>query len=327
MPPAPWNGRRAGGSAVNQGASTRVERAEAHPTPAAAAFLGRSLHFPLDTDIAGLYGVRMSVTSKQILQATGLKTAKTLTRWAKSGIIPGPHVGTHPAGRGKIAYWPNWVLERCQRIAELMRQGHTLGSAASVLESERTLRLIDEVEKSPDLGALLSKKVELPNGRETSLELVIDAFIARAVDNIALGEGVRNKLIMQLRKAEVAELSLRLFHAGYNPICVFNGERIEVIPDFLVSHRLSDEQSVGSTCLMIPTLPPLRKAFSAFGRTLPQEPVVRPAPKVCAREGDTIVEYQIVLGGQLGFELLRETADTVGFAQQTATQARIDGCE
>jgi len=86
----------------------------------------------------------MSVTSKQILQATGFKSPKTLTRWAKSGIIPGPHVGTHPSGRGKIAYWPDWVLERCQRIAELLRQGHTLGSASSVLENERTLRLIDE---------------------------------------------------------------------------------------------------------------------------------------------------------------------------------------
>jgi hypothetical protein len=267
----------------------------------------------------------MSITSKQILQATGLKSAKTLTRWAKSGIIPGPHVGTHPAGRGKIAYWPDWVLERCQRIAGLIRQGHTLGSAASVLENERTLRLIDEVEKSPDRGALLSKKVQLPNGRETNLELFIDAFIARAVDDITVGEALRNKLIVQLRKAEVAELSLRLFHAGYNPICLFNGERIEVIPDFLVSHRLTDEQSVGSTCLLIPTLPPLRKAFSAFGRTLPKEPVVRPAPKVYAREGDTIVEYQIFLGGQLGFELLRETANTVGFAQQTAAQDRIDG--
>ena len=155
--------------------------------------------------------------------------------------------------------------------------------------------------------------------------MFVDAFIARAVDDITVGEALRNNLIVQLRKAAVAELSLRLFHAGYNPICLFNGERIEVIPDFLVSHRLNDEQSVGSTCLLIPTLPPLRKAFSAFGRTLPKEPVVRPAPKVYAREGDTIVEYQIFLGGQLGFELLRETANTVGFAQQTAAQDRIDG--
>ena len=260
----------------------------------------------------------MSVTSKQILQAAGFKSPKTLTRWAKSGIIPGPHVGTHPSGRGKIAYWPDWVLERCQRIAELLRQGHTLGSAFSVLENERTLRLIDEVEKSPDFGELRSKNVQLPNGQETNLEFFIDAFIAQAADNITVGEALRNKLVVQMRNADVAGWSLRLFRAGYNPVCLFNGERIEVIPDFLVSHCLSDEQSVGSICLVIATLPPLRKAFSALGRTLPKEPVVRPAPKVWAREGDAIVEYQIFLGGQLGFELLRETANTVGLVQPIA---------
>jgi hypothetical protein len=272
----------------------------------------------LDRDITGTYIVLMSVTSKQILQATGFKSPKTLTRWAKSGIIPGPHVGTHPSGRGKIAYWPDWVLERCQRIAELLRQGHTLGSASSVLENERTLRLIDEVEKSADFDELLSKKVQLPNGQEINLELFIDAFIAQAAANITVGEALRNKLVVQMRNADVAGWSLRLFQAGYNPVCLFNGERIEVIPDFLVSHRLSEEQSDGSTCLVIATLPPLRKAFSALGRTLPKEPVVRPAPKVWARDGDAIVEYQIFLGGQLGFELLRETANTVGLVQPTA---------
>ena len=126
----------------------------------------------LDRDIIGTYIVFVSVTSKQILQAAGFKSPKTLTRWAKAGIIPGPHVGTHPSGRGKIAYWPDWVLERCQRIAELLRQGHTLGSASSVLENERTLRLIDEVEKSPDLGELLSKKSNSRTGRKPILNFL-----------------------------------------------------------------------------------------------------------------------------------------------------------
>lgn len=260
----------------------------------------------------------MSITSKQILQATGLKSAKTLTRWAKSGIIPRPHVGTHPSGRGKIAYWPDGVLARCQRIAELLRQGHTLGSAYSVLETDRTLRLIDEAEQSPDVGALVSKKVRLPNGQETNLESVVDAFIAQAADNLIVGDALHHKLVMQMRNANVAGWSLKLLAAGYNPVCVFNGERIEVFPDFLVSHHLSDEQSGGSTCLVIATLPLLRKAFAALGRTLPKEPAVRPAPQVWAREGDAIVEYQVFLGGQLGFELLRETANTVGLVQPVA---------
>jgi len=63
------------------------------------------------------------------------------------------------------------------------------------------------------------------------------------------------------------------------------------------------------------------KAFSALGRPLPKEPVVRPRESVAARS-DTIVEYEIFLGGRLGFELLRETANTVGLVH-THCKARV----
>src|SRR4051794_10593093 len=102
------------------------------------------------------------VTSQQILQATGLKSQKTLTRWAHARIIPEPLIGTHPAGRDKIAYWPDWVLERCKRIVELQRQGHTLSSALTALEYERMLRTIEEAKTAPDVRKVLSdKKVTL----------------------------------------------------------------------------------------------------------------------------------------------------------------------
>jgi hypothetical protein len=258
----------------------------------------------------------MSVTSKQILEATGLKSPKTLTRWAKRGIIPGPHVATHPSGRGKIAYWPDSVLERCRRVAELLRQGHTLGSALSLLGYEQTLRVIEEGEKSADFDTVLSKKiVHLANGQETNLDLFIHAFIAQLVDKIYFGESLRRKLFVEMHNANVASWSLKLFEAGYNPVCLFDGERIEVVPDFMVSHLLSEEESVQSARLVVPILPPLRKAFSALGRPLPSGPLTHAAPKVWGREGDAIVEYQMFLGGALGFELIRETANTVGIAQ------------
>jgi hypothetical protein len=263
----------------------------------------------------------MSVTSKQILEATGLKSPKTLTRWAKSGVIPGPYVGTHPSGRGKIAYWPDWVLGRCKRIAELLRQGHTLASAISVLENERILRLIDEVENFPDLGEQLSKKkVKLPNGQETNLSSFIHAFIAQAADTLKVSESLRKEFFAHLHDADVAGWSLRFLEAGYNPVCLFDGERIEVIPDFRVAHRLGDEQSVASAWLVITILPSLRKAFSALGRALPKRPTVRPAPKVWVSDGDALVEYSVFLGGVLGFEVVREAASTIGITPKIEKQ-------
>jgi hypothetical protein len=256
----------------------------------------------------------MSVTSRQILEATGLKSAKTLTRWAKLGVIPGPHIGTHPSGRGKIAYWPDYVLERCERIAGLVRQGHTLGSACSILEHERILHLIDEVEKSPDhLGQLLSMKVKLPDGQEINVDSFIYAFIAKSMDSIILDAPRRKAFVEQMRDSRVAAKALQFIQDGYNPICLYDGgERIEVIPDFLVSHRLREEEASESGWLVVPILQPARKALSALGRVLPIGPLARAAPKIWARQGDTIVEYPIYLGGRLGFELIRELANTIG---------------
>ena len=208
------------------------------------------------------------------------------------------------------------MLERCRRVAELLRQGHTLGSALSLLGYEQTLRVIEEGEKSADFDTVLSKKkVHLANGQETNLDLFIHAFIAQAVDKIYFGESLCKKLFVEMHNANVASWSLKLFEAGYNPVCLFDGERSEVVPDFMVSHLLSEEEPVQSARLVVPILPPLRKAFSALGRPLPSRPLAHAAPKVWGREGDAIVEYQMFLGGALGFELIRETANTVGIVQ------------
>jgi hypothetical protein len=253
------------------------------------------------------------ITSHQILQATGLKSQKTLTRWAHAGIIPEPLIGTHPAGRGKIAYWPDWVLERCKQIVELQRQGHTLSSALATLEHERMLRNIEKVKTAPDVGKVLAeKKVALAGGREVDLGSLLAAFVAKEAEGVVADAALRSKLAAELRKAGVAAEGLRFAAAGYCPVCFFDGRQVEVVPDFLVGHKLSEERPPASAWVVIPLLPALRKAFSALGRDLPARPSVRPAPKVWAHEGGAIIEYGIFLGGGLGFELIRETAKTIG---------------
>ena len=49
-----------------------------------------------------------------------------------------------------------------------------------------------------------------------------------------------------------------------------------------------------------------------FGRDLPSQPSISPAPRVWARQGDAVVEVDVLLGGQLGFEMIRESAKTIG---------------
>jgi MerR HTH family regulatory protein len=77
------------------------------------------------------------VTSKQLLKVAGLKSARTLKRWADAGFIPQTQIGTHPDGHGKMGFWPDWVLERCRKIVELRRQGHSIPAAIRMIEEAR----------------------------------------------------------------------------------------------------------------------------------------------------------------------------------------------
>lgn len=66
------------------------------------------------------------ISSKKILEALGRKAGKTLTRWYQQGLIPKPEVKTHPNGRGKMAFWDDWVLGRCLEIKKLLLEGQSL---------------------------------------------------------------------------------------------------------------------------------------------------------------------------------------------------------
>jgi len=204
------------------------------------------------------------------------------------------------------------VLERCERIAELVQQGHTLSSAGFTLEQERMLRLMEEVEKSPRRPGerLLSKDIKLRDGKKIKLDAFIHAFIAKAIDSIGLPE--RKNFVALMRDSDVASTALQFIQAGYNPVCMFDGEQIEVVPDFIVSHWLSEKEPSKLAWLVVSLLRPIRQAFSALGLVLPDPVLARAAPKIWGYDGDTIVEYNIFLGGGLGFELLRETASTIG---------------
>jgi hypothetical protein len=253
------------------------------------------------------------ITSKQILKAAGLKSAKTLTRWAGAGFIPKPHIGTHPKGRGKIAYWPDWVLDRCRRIAALQREGHTLASAVFAIEHDRMVKLMEHVETSPSVDTILSgQKIKLHDGRELDLASLLHIAIVKEAANVVLDPAAQQKLALQMRAAGVAAEGLRFMRAGYNPICLFDGEKTKVMPDFLVAHMLSEAKPSPSAWMIIPLLPPLRKTFSSLGRELPKVPTARPAPKVWFTQGDAIVEYDVFLGGILGFELINDGARTIG---------------
>jgi len=252
------------------------------------------------------------VTSKDIVDKTRLST-KTLTRWWQRGIIPKPAVRTHPNGRGKIAYWPDWVLDRCVRIVELRKQGHDLKTAVMMLGAERVEKLVEKVRKNESFSQILAgKEVRLADGKTVSLIEVFQALIMQAVEQSVVDRDLHSLIATQLREDRLAALAIDMIQNGYNMLLTFDGTKTRVEPDFLLGHLYEQTGPTARSFVAVPLLGPFRRLLEALGGLhLIRDPAVTPAPKVWVKEGDVMVEYVIYLGGRLGFELVRETATTI----------------
>ncbi len=252
------------------------------------------------------------ITSLDILDKTGIKSAKTLTRWHQRGLIPEPMVRTHPSGRGKVAYWPDWVLDRCLKIVELQRQGHSLQSAALVLAGERFRDNEERVAREPNVSDLLAahQVKHTPERDGTLLEALLFALLA-SVKHRVTDDGERAALFLKLKERDAVGLTLNLWRAGYNPVLVYDGEQVDIVPDFVVGWRLSEGHPPQTAFVVAPLLPTLLKAMPKLERFVGTLPTAWPAPKVWMQHGDAIVEYAYAPAGPLGFELIRETARVV----------------
>jgi len=252
------------------------------------------------------------ITSRDILDKTGLKSAKTLTRWHQRGLIPEPLIRSHPSGRGKVAYWPDWVLDRCLKIVELQRQGHSLQSAALVLADERFRENEERVAREPNVSDLLAaRRVKLTPERDGTLLEALLLAVLGSVKHRVRDAGERGALLAKLKKQNAVGLTLNLWRAGYNPVLVYDGERVDILPDFLVGWRLSEGHPPQTAFVVAPLLPTLLGAMPMLERFVGTPPTAWPAPKVWMKDGDAIVEYAYAPAGPLGFELIRETARVV----------------
>jgi DNA-binding transcriptional MerR regulator len=248
------------------------------------------------------------ITTTEVAKRTGL-SVKTLSRWANRGIIPKPATRTHPKGRGKIGYWPDHMLERCLRLAQLRKAGHDIETAAVMLQAESLSKNLEALDKPSLADVLDQKKVRASDGREISLLDVLLAIISADIRASVLDRDHHGTVIAQLRADNKLQLAMRLIQGGYNPYLTFDGREVRIEPDFLLCYGTS----VPMPLFQLPLLPPIRKLFATLGaEELIREPRVMPAPKVWVNEGGVMVEYTTYLAGPLGFELLRHTAQTIG---------------
>ena len=100
------------------------------------------------------------VTAADILAVVPI-TRKTLWLWQKKyKFFPDPQKEAHPKGKGIVGYYPAWVLERCQKVYGLQKDGYKISMIQEILHreaEEKSSKKILVVDDEKKFASLLKK--------------------------------------------------------------------------------------------------------------------------------------------------------------------------
>ncbi len=237
------------------------------------------------------------VTSREIMQATGITNVATLVRWhGREGLIPPPEIRTHPNGRGKMAYWPEWVLHRCVQIKQLRNEGQSLAQIREFFGSDWKTAERQYVRRYrySDVSRKLDESAARDNMQDTIVHFLLDwmrqqqtTILKAAVPTIA-----QNSI----------EKAIAMLEDGINPVFILTGDTAILTADFAVSLQLAKCCSVGESFMVIP----VRKELSAYLSklaTIPEQPLITPCEKVVRRTNMNNEEAKVVVMDSWEFEL------------------------
>lgn len=243
------------------------------------------------------------ISSQEILDRVDIDAAKTLTRWHQRGLIPPPEIGTHPNGRGKMAYWPAWVLNRCIKIRKLIKSGHRLDEIKRILgdnwkkEAQETRRRYRFTEASRKLekDVAVSTLAELVWARLSPVLNRLGAKVTR----------VSESMDKQMFQESIITEAIELVAAGMNPVVMFDGDQLHLVPDFLVSHMLAKSARNGTAHIVVPIHKDVTDAFSDVIPELPERPTVRPVQRVQEEHDEKTNERNFCVTAPFQYEMGR----------------------
>ncbi len=237
------------------------------------------------------------VTSQQIMSATGISNIVTLTRWHRMGLIPPPDVRTHPGGQGKMAYWPEWVLERCVRIKQLRKTGARLSKIKEILggDWENEGRKYQRRRyRFAEANQQMERQAALVNLRET-VEQTLRGWISFQQSRL-------RKTSVPFIASQIVDQAILLMEQGCNPVLVFDRGEVRVAPDFLVSQQLAGSRSLDRPLFVVPLFDVLQRYFRDLS-TIPPKPIVRPSEKVLVSGPEGEHELRFVATHDWSFEI------------------------
>lgn len=237
------------------------------------------------------------VTSREIMKATGIANVATLVRWhGKEKLIPPPDVRTHPSGRGKMAFWPEWVLHRCLRIKQLRNEGKSLAEIRQLLGDD--WEKAERQHQRRYVFADVSHQMDV-RAAHSNLQQAVEHFLAVWIKE---RRAAITKSSVQALSIQVMEKAIDLMGQGIKPVLIVTAESVLVTADFAVSIRLASFDSIDDTFMVMPIWREL-SAYAAKVANLPERPSKCAVPRIKETDGATIKESEVFVMSTWDFEI------------------------
>jgi hypothetical protein len=252
------------------------------------------------------------VTTTELVEQTGLNV-KTLTRWSAKGILPAPRIGTHPSGRGKVGFWPDWIVDFCMRVQELRGEGVGLEDAAAKAMHERYMRVDAEFSQQVYEDMYGRRAIRTPDGREYDLTAMLRGLIAREVRSAPITAKAQRGILAHIEDAEFLSGAIHQIQTGYHVFLTFDGDKVHTAPDFLLHAASGNAMKSPKAFFAMPLTPLYHEILRSIGLgNLVTAPTAAPANSIWMEEKDKVVEYKYFPGGTFGFRLLASQPMVIG---------------
>ena len=248
------------------------------------------------------------VESSELVEASGISNAKTLTRWAKLGLIPPPVRGKRSSGRGTSGKWPAWVVDRCVRIRQLRSQGRSLKDIADHLgcdweqEAERHARSLETKEKTQVEPGKFAKSMKA-RGRSAALQNLRDTVWKQTVIELSRGRDKR-KHWADLVGAELIEAVVEFIRDGIKPVLVLDDQGLSLTADFAVSECLHRCGRVSESIVVVPIADDVIDWLEDSEQISPKN-WIKPVPEVSQVQRRKAIRRRLVVEEDWTFDIGR----------------------
>ena len=238
----------------------------------------------------------MSITSRELMAELEIKNVKTLTRWYQEQVIPEPKVELHPGGIGRIACWPDWVLEHGRIIKKLLSEGQTLKDVAATFGKNWV-----------ELGARYRKYNFARASEKMDRELFLMDICDAIYKTVAMHLGdIRRRLEATAFPPvtfDVVSQALELTEKGHNPVLILSSKKTVAVPDFLLSLHLAKHHQNSDPFLVVPlfALVTQHKAASKVAK----KPTTQPVSMVTCGNNSSAQEV-VITGSEWDFRIQEE---------------------